>query len=150
MYPELMLYNVNVNTIEMHPRWKFCRTNRLLLSSTYECSTPKNATKPNGIKYVAYVNWVSLEILSIYILNIHINCTAEWPKCRPAYWMRWHNGLERMNNKQKKIIGMLLSGTSGSYVAEWDLIYKSILNFVWDIFNTRLHMHCISLDGPGW
>ena len=56
----------------------------------------------------------------------------------------------RENEQQaEKIIGMLLSDMGRSYVAEWNQIYKSILNFVWDIFNTRQNMHCISLDGPG-
>ena len=48
------------------------------------------------------------------------------------------------------IAGMLLSGLGGSYVSEWNLIYKSILNFVWNMYDNRQCMYDILLEGPGW
>ena len=45
---------------------------------------------------------------------------------------------------------MLLSGLGGSYVSEWNPIYKAILNFVWNLYDNRERMYDILLEGPGW
>ena len=55
----------------------------------------------------------------------------------------------RENEQQKgNIIGMLLSGLGGIYVAEWNPI--SILNFVWNMYDNRQSMYDILLEGSGW
>ena len=41
-------------------------------------------------------------------------------------------------------------GLGGSYVSEWNPIYKSILNFVSNMYDNRQRMYDIFLEGPGW
>ena len=65
----------------------------------------------------------------------------------PSAMTQW----TRENEQHKEnIIDMLLLGLDRSYIADWNQIYKSILNFVWNMNDNRQRMYVILLEGPGW
>ena len=161
MYPELRVYNDNIKKIEMHPWWKFCRANPGMTRRAGYCLAVFMGVQPLGMQRnleaankmcslckrcaTENANHVLFECTSL------ITCrTAEWSKVlssMPYAMAQW-----TLENEQQteNIIGMLLSGLGGSYVSEWNPIYKAILNFVWNLYDNRQRMYDILLEGPGW